>query len=151
MSTKITIIFNNVKTLVGTLFSTRTKLPDAYILEANPDILLKNGYGIAWNDGDVNDELTGPSYFEERNISIILTARVARLDTNTSAMEAIELALLEDRNLLINQIKKSMPFDIGAEYFEYVSDDGILSVVDEKQNIKYLKINFTIRYQEVVS
>ena len=151
MSTSISTIYDNLFTLVETLFPTKTELPDPYNIEANPSIILKDGYGVAWNDGDVNDELAGRAYAEERNLSIIFTGRIARLDTNTSARRVVEKSLLESRRSLINQIKKNSPSLKGAEYFEFVSDEGILSVNDEKQNIIYLKINFAIRYSEVVS
>jgi len=149
--TAISTIYDNLYLLVETLFPTRTMLPDQRNLESNPSIFLRNGVAINWGDGDANDELAGRAYSEERNVSIILTGRIARLDTNTEAKKLVEKAIFEDRRSLINQVKKNSPSLKGAEYFEFVSDEGILSVDDEKQNIIYLKINFSIRYSEVVS
>jgi len=146
----ISKIYDNFLLIVETLFPDKSMLPDPRNLEANPSVLLKDGVGISWESGSSNDELSGCSYVEARNVSVIFTNRVARLDTNASASMTIEKGLFEDRKVLINEIKKQSPYPMGAEYFEFESDDGILSVRDEKQNIIYLKINFELRYKEVV-
>lgn len=150
MTTKITTIYDNFLSLVETLFPDKAILPDPRNIETNPSVLLKDGFGIDWGEGESNDELAGCVYVESRNVSVILTNRIARLDTNARAAMEIEKDLFEDRKTLINEIKNQAPHPVGAEYFEFESDDGILSVRDEKQNIIYLKINFGIRYTETV-
>ena len=148
----ISTIHDNLYSTVSTLFSTKTELRDPYNIAGNPDPFLRDGYGITWETGELNEELVGPcAYVEQRNVGIVLTKIVARLDTNTSARRTAEKALLVDRSSLVNQIKQNPPVLNAAEFFEFVSDEGIQSVVDEKQNIIYLKMNFTIRFQAIVS
>jgi hypothetical protein len=150
MST-ISVIYDALYEAIETLFPDRIQLPDSRNIDQNPDPILKNGYGVTWESGDLTDELQGRAYFDERNIGVILTNRVARLDTSATADRAVEKALFEDRKSLIDYLKTNKQILKAAEFFEATADEGIQSVEAEKQNIIYLKINFTTRYMQVLN
>jgi len=146
----ISTIYDNFNTAVAALFPTKTELENSYDIADNPDVLLKNGYGITWDAGTYLDDLNGPIYYQERSVSVVLTAKIFRTDLDRTARRAVEKALLESSKLIVDAIKSDPTVYRIVEYFESAGDSGMGFVQDEKQNIISIKNNFTLRYAETL-
>lgn len=142
----ISTIYDNLNSVITTLFPNKIELKNPYNVSDNPDVILRIGYGITWETGAYSEVLNGRVYYVERNIGIIFTKRIFRTDLNKTARRDIEKSLFEDSKTLIDEIKTNPLIIEPVEYFEYSNDDGIDFVIDGKQNIVSLKTNFVVKY-----
>ena len=151
MSTTVTTLYDNLFSVITTLFSTKVELENSYELTDNSPVMLRNGFGIIFEEGNIFDEMNFPQIYQmERSIGIILTKTVYRTDLNATAKRSVEKTLFEELYSLIKDIHQNDLITRPTEFFQFTGDGGIEQIDTDKQNIISLKANFLTRYTEVI-
>jgi len=95
MSTKITTVYDYYITQLGTLFSTKNRIPNPYSLEDNSIHFLKDSWGL---------RLGGQAFFrgelcflsEQYNFIVVLCREVVRQDHDATSFDTVVKAMKED-------------------------------------------------------
>lgn len=129
-----------VITLTG--FTSKVELPNPYILAANPQGMLKDGWGITIGSSSV-----GPSEFGSTTdlhvINIVLTRELLTTENNAAPTIAAVKALKSDAQTLMTYLERGDSFATSAtlERFSYSSTSPI--TFSEGQTYRYLSMTLT--------
>ena len=139
-------IHDEIYTTIVTHFPTKTELLNPYDITDNNDLFLKNGFGVEIGPSNLSDVFSRQIRQFRRDVSISFTKRVLSSDQKTSIRKVAEKSLVSDELTLIAALKNN----ISSEYVEFVSDEGIEYIFDEKESFIRLRCSFIINYVENV-
>lgn len=92
---KISDVYDTILTTVGTLFPSKTRIPNPYLIEDNPIQYLEDGYGVR-----IFPESPAPSEYcrfsRTRIFSIVLSKEVITTDIQTIQYDTTAKELLEE-------------------------------------------------------
>lgn len=92
---KISTAYDYFVTQLGTLFSTKSRLPNPYSLEDNSAHMLKDSYGIKVGSHNFfNADFSTISH--QYNITIVFCREVIRMDHNVTTFDTVSKNLSED-------------------------------------------------------
>lgn len=142
----ISTIYDTILSTLGTMFSTRTRIPNPYIIEENPIQLLRNGYGLK-----ILQEAPATSEFcrfsRSRSLAITISKEVLSTELQTSAYDATVKALLEDAYTIqkdfLNPDQLGIESDI--ERIEMAGTGPIELLKGDKINILSMDILFIVQ------
>lgn len=101
------------------------RLSTAYKPEENPDIFLRQGWGIAIGPGVNTNRFVNCKYSLNREITLVLTRKYEALENDPAGKQATELQLFEDQRVFINQIEQDPTVSDTLTTASYGSDGGI--------------------------
>lgn len=146
---KISTIHDALVTAVTGVLPGRTQLPNPYDPEANNELYLTNGFGVAVGPGIRTDRLISCHMSWQRTFVVLLVNQISTTDHNTSGREDITKNLLEDHFLVFDLLEKTtLSSTIKAEVF---SDTGITVLRPEGDGLRrYLltEIDVSAEYLE---
>jgi hypothetical protein len=112
---KITTVYDGILTSLGTIFSEKTRIFDAYDLPSNPEHVIRDGYGIRKGGTDFGSA-EFCSFRDDHGFTIVLTREVIRHDSELTPVDDQVKALLEDafevRERFYRFDKLGLPSDI---------------------------------------
>ena len=152
MASKISTIYDAVVTELSTIFSTKTRLPNAYDLENNPHNMIRDAYGLRIDSSD----LYRPEFRtsgQARQFTILLTREVIRTDTNATLIDTEAKAILEDLNTLILEMEKSDQLLVNSsiDRVSFAGSSGIELFGASRSQFISIEAIFSIEYKETLS
>jgi hypothetical protein len=151
MSTSITTVFNNLVTFMGDQLTAHKRLNDPYSLEANPEMLLRKGWGIQIDDGSDTGRCISPEYYLARNFTLIVVRETVGKDSDPARRENAMLELLEDLHILIAEAVSENTLYQSAVNFKYVSDSGVQEVFVQEKPYNFVEAVFTVEYSQNIT
>lgn len=139
-------IYNQIFTAIEAALPDRVELINPYNIIDNNNLYLKSGYGVELGSMAVSEAFARVQRQFQRVVSISLTEKIVSTDKDTSIRRSKENKLVSDQLTLITTLKNS----ISSDYVEFISDEGIEYIFDERDNYIRLRTNFNINYNETV-
>lgn len=148
--TAISTVYDGLVSALDSLYSTtHTKIDNPYDIQDNDDLLLRRGYGFAFNQGGLNsNRLMSNVATISRDISVILTIKWRGTAKDITLRQAAEKQLLEDQFLMIDYFTGNAGMGISQVWkIVYNGDNGIESIGDRTDFIQIVS-NFSLEYSE---
>jgi len=142
----ISTIFDGVVTNMATLLPSHSLLPNPYIIEDNPDTVLRKGYGVGVGSGQNTKRIINSKHSVLRNIIITITRQTFAKDFDKTKRDTAVKLLLEDHAVLVKDAWNISNFGTGAMRFFYDSDGGI-DFVRLEDGFKFIKIETTFQVE----
>lgn len=146
--TKISTIRAALETIILGVVSGYQKIPNPYELEKISNVILRQGYGIAFGPGSNTERQLSCQLSIDRDFAVILTREVAATEHDASGRETIEKSIFEDQYLIIKAIEKDSDLLATASRARYVSDNGLEYVGLENSRYFVLVSTFATEYFE---
>jgi hypothetical protein len=152
MSSKITTIYNAIVTELGTIFPSKTRIPNAYDLENNPFNMLVDGYGLRIDDSSLYRPVLRTSG-QARSFTVIITRQVVRTDTNATIIDTEAKAILEDANTLILSMEDSDQINANSsiDRIDFSGSSGIELLGASRSQFISVEVTFNVQYKETLS
>lgn len=152
MSTNISTIMDNLRSVVAGALPSHNEMLDPYEVDLTDELTLVNSWGIAYRSS--NYSISGPigcGYGIDQNVEIVLTRVMStghlQLYDAISERVSTEKDLYEDRHLVIKAIEKNATINDGdLAICTYQGDSGIEFVFNDKTYAIMLRLNFLIKY-----
>jgi hypothetical protein len=145
---KVSDAVTNLASLIETNLSGYQRLANPYLPENNPELLLKQGYGIRIGSATNTDRELGAVISIERSFTVIFTRRFDLIDSDVEGKGEAELALVEDSIVLSKLIENDPTLSGAAARSRYVSDSGIEFLYSNKNNFLKTEISYSVEYFE---
>lgn len=137
--------YDSIVSRIGTLLSNHVRLTNPYALEENPDILLKQGWGLALGPGGTNtNRLVSKHRTTSVDFQLSITRRVYATDHSATSKANTDKLLLEDARVLIDDIHKNN-FNIST-LVSFLDFEGVFPVKADNYSYLALRLNFTLEY-----
>lgn len=143
----VTVIYDQIISKLGTLFPTRTRIPNPYSLVDNNDRLLKFGYGLKVGSASFS-EFEFCSRVSQRTFSVVFTYEMYRTDSDFFQFDDVSKKLLEDVNTIQGLFFNYNELDIEQNILK-VDIDSVSEVemVLGSGNTKYLSMEASFLFQ----
>jgi hypothetical protein len=148
---KITDIYNAWVALITAELPSYRRLPNPYAADANANVILNKGFGIAVGGGTNTERNLGCKLSISRDFGIILTKQIAKTDHDTSGRADQEKALFEDQYALIKAVEQDPDLGGTAAKAYYVSDGGLEILDLETGRYFVLATQFNVEYFETLT
>lgn len=151
MTSKITTVYSTLLSTLATLYPNKTRIPNPYDLEQNPDGFLRDGYGLRVGPSNL-EESEFKNYRYELDISVILTKEILRTEEDTTAMESQTLALLEEMHTVRKDFYNvdQLGIESNIERIDIGSSSGIEFLRGDKFNYTFLEVGFIVSLEELL-
>ena len=148
MTSKVTTVYNQIRTKLATLFSSKSEIPFPEDLLNNDDNFLRNGYGVLIRDA-IPAVFTQNEYYLNRVFGIILTKEVVGTKESTEAIKTCRLDLAEEQVTLINEFDAADQLEIDSS-IEILSIANVspIEIVPGNDRILMTTVFFTIGISE---
>lgn len=149
MST-ISIIYDNFKTILSTIYPNKRELTNPIAIERNADQLLTNGYGLSVGNAVNTNRLVGCQLSVSRDFTITITRQVEGINKDTASLDSAEKSLLEDHLLIINEAYKNGQLNFICTKVNYTSDSGIVEIITDQKKFLMIQIILSVEYFETI-
>lgn len=126
------------------------KLPHAYNIEKNPEIMLKQGYAVSIGAGQNTRRLQSNIVSISREFAVTITRTIDSLDLEVTGRQSVEKQLFEDLKLLIADIETNTSLNAGEIFCGYTGDSGIEYVDGDTAEFAQVRATFSIEYFETL-
>lgn len=150
--TKISTIYEAIRTAMMGVFPSKLEIPNAYSLGDNAVQYLRNGWGVIIGEGSPGALQVYCNDNESRVFTITLTKEVYRLETDNANLVTESKNLMEDIRLVKNDMLAFDQIGNGAsiQKIDYIGGSGINFISAGKHNLIYADISFGIEYTETI-
>ena len=140
---KISDVITAIYSLLSSNLTAYNELPDAYDLEGNTELFLRKGYAVQVGSGNNEVERSVSCHrWTTRTFTFILTNKVTTTRENKDSMKALQKAILEDQETILQALYYDRTLGELAQDAIFISDAGIeYLTIDE---VKYFRIDTTI-------
>ena len=149
MSTLISLLHDDLYSMMGALFPAKKVLADSLNLYNNDELFLADGYSI----------YIGPAFNTKREVSCRLSVSRQLIISITKApyaghkdidkIKKTEKDLLEELHTLINDFSKNDSYvNLRGVKRDYLSDGGIIRAFGESRSILSIQAIFNVEYFE---
>jgi len=145
---KITEIRNEFETVIKSVLTSARQIANPYEIEKTANVILKNGFGIAFGPGTNTERQLSCQLSIDREIAIVITRQVSATEHDTARREEIEKDILEDQFLVIKAIERDPSLNNKAARARYTSDNGLEYLLLENSRYFVLQSNFAFEYFE---
>lgn len=146
---KITTVYDELLTVLSTIFPEKTRIFHAYSLEDNPEHNLRDGYGLIKGSTDrVESEFK--SFTDSHGFEVILTREVLRLESDVDPIDDVHRALIEDAFELRERIYRydKLGLQTEIENTEILTVSGVSLFLANKSKFVSISIAFNILINE---
>ena len=150
----MSIISNGVDALVArmqTLFPAASgwqQIPNPYKPEENPDIYLRQGWGLAFGPAENTNRQVNCKFSVARNVTVILCRQTDALENDAALKVAADKLLFEDQAVLINDLEQDIAVNGTTMYTRWETDGGIEYVKGQTDRFLMLRTEFRMEYLE---
>lgn len=124
------------------------QLPNPYKPEENPDIFLKQGWGLAFGSAENSNRQVNCKYSVARSVTVILCRITDALENDASLKVAADKALFEDQAILINDLEQDIAVNGTTMYTRWETDGGIEYIKGDTDRFLMLRTEFRLEYLE---
>jgi hypothetical protein len=152
MST-ISTVYDNFVSRVAAVLTTNNgwnKLPNAYAIEKNPQIMLSQGYGIGLSSGVNTKRVQSSTLSIRREFTVTIVRSIDALDFDLSTRQTTEKTLFEDLKLVIADLEGNQTLNAGQIFCEYIGDGGIEFVDGDTSEYLAIRASFATEYFETI-
>jgi hypothetical protein len=146
---KVSTIYDAVGTQLATLFTSATRIPDPYNLDSNNDQFLRDGFGVKVGSSEFQ-EFEYCKWMVSRQISVVFTKEVFRLDSDYSKIDDVSKALLEavyeTQKLFFNY--SQLGIEASIMRVDILSSSEVQTVQGEKSAFYSMECSFNFLIQE---
>lgn len=146
---KITTIYDRLVDVLKEMFPERTRIPYSYSLPDNNKLFYSNGYGLKIGDSSP-ENIDFCTFTNARNISVIITKELTRLQSDADQVDLVVKSMLEDAYVIQNKFYAYDELEIEASIakVDLGSVVGPTELLTDKQSFLTLEINFTFWIRE---
>lgn len=146
MSTDFDTAYDTIVSRVTALLPNHKRLVNVYALEENPDLYLKQGWGLKIGPGGTNsNRLVGATRTTAIQFSVYLTRQVIARDQDPANKAVADKNLLEDLRVLIDDIHKNN-FNFSDPIVTFNGFSGIDTVRAGEASYLYVSADLTVEY-----
>lgn len=148
---KVSDIFDALKTVITTALPNCRQIPDPLIGDAAASPILAYGFSIAFGPGQpMGTGNVTCSYKFVRDVQIQLTRLIENTENEVTAYEATVKAMFEDQFTILKKIMAEPHLGGHAMDTDYLGDNGLvpLATVDEFGRHLDLTTTFQVKYKE---
>lgn len=153
MPSKLSNVYDSLRTRLAALYSAKTVIPYPYSLADNPQQFLVSGYGIKIGSGSNSDLSTDYLHTVDRSFSVVITAEAYDLSTGNSGLITATKSLFDDLYDLKNDL-----LDLGrvnpmyqGEGIVYDNDNGLEEVASGEKRFLSLEAFFTFELTQEIN
>ncbi len=146
MST-ISTAYDNLVTLMGTTFSTHSRMPNPIKPEENDEQILRLGWGISILPAAF-PSLNSCQWEVNREIQLILSRKIEAREDDAVNRADPQKSLLEDQFTLMQAIENDVNLSGSVTGITATGDNGIEYAFLEKDNYVMVRTNFALQYFE---
>lgn len=139
---KISQIYDALVARLVAVLPTYSQLPNPYDIEANNELYLTKGFGVAVGAGARTDRLISCQKSWERTFNIVLTNQITTTEHNIDANETIQKNLLEDHFLVFEDLEKETTLSALTIRSQVETDEGLEFV--DLDDARYYAMQITI-------
>jgi hypothetical protein len=147
MSTKFTLVYDDIRNKVKALWPTKVEVNNPYIIEDEADIRLKDSFGIAIGAGSNTNRVICGSSSTTRSFNIAIVKKHSSPSEEISARVIAEKALLNDL-FDLQKYFDSNPSSDNIINIRYVNDNGIEFLNGDRFGYLMLRSTFEAEYSE---
>lgn len=148
---KIATIHDGLITSLAALLPNHQRIANPYDVANNPDTVLKQGFGLAVNDGENTERLVGCKISIDRRFTIVITRRHMAVQNDAETQADAAVALLEDLKAVANEAENNFGLSTSTVAIKYISDTGIEPVRDTQENYLMVSITLSAEYFEAIT
>lgn len=148
---KISTIYDNVKTRLSTVFPDHYELHNPRNIELNNRLWLTQGQGVLFGSASNTERNLSCRLSIQRDMTITLTRQIYGTDQDLTAKSNTEKQLFEDQYLLIDDLEKDPDLDETTARIAYVSDGGIVEVTFDEVQFLMIQSLFQFEYLETLT
>ena len=149
----ITTAYDAIVTRVNAVLTSGdgwNKLPNAYLIENNPEIFLVKGYAVGFGPGVNTKRLQSRLVSISREFTVSITRSMDQTDLEVTGRQTAEKQLMEDLKLLIADIEGNSSLNQGEIFCSYEGDGGIEFVDGETSEFLLISARFILEYFETI-
>lgn len=146
----ISDVYDALITRTTSVLTSHTRLSNPYKLDENPDILLRQGYGLAIGAGENSNREFGCRLSIRREFTLSIVRRYAATDLDASGKGTTEKQIMEDAKLLVADFEENTTLTTGARIVKFLSDSGIQYVRSETDKFMYCELIIETEYFETI-
>jgi hypothetical protein len=147
---KATDCFDKINTLVASALSTFTKLPDVYKLSENPQLYLRNGFGIGFGPASNTNRHICNQVTIKRSFTISLIKQVIALEMSDDR-RTFEKDIINSLYSVINAFENDRTLNGSAVKIEFMSDSGVQFLEGDTESYILLEGSFDVEYFEQIT
>ena len=149
---KISTIYPAIISSLNTLFPSKTRLHNPYELAENPDIVIKDAWGL--KVGNANKEtIEFCNLSIDREYTFVLLRHLVSLVSKEDGFDSISVSLLEDQQSFLQLFNS--PNELGQEALidriEFSSITGVNEMVSGEKKYLFCEVTFRILISESLS
>ena len=141
-------VYTRLIEVVQATFSDKVELTNPYVIEDNEDIFLKNGFGVAILPTTNLKRATSCLYSIGRDIEITFTKQIFGTNRDHKERQEVEKGLMQDQLDLIKAIDSDGQLNDLLANSDFLGDNGIEFIFNDRNNFIAFTCNFTIEYHE---
>ena len=145
---QISSIYDAMHSRIVGVLTDHKRLPNPYKPIENTQLFLKKGYGVAILEGNNDNNQLSSQLGITRDFRVVITRKMYALENQGTDKATTEKNLLEDQFLVIKDFEKNTTLNSTASMTEYVSDSGIQTVSQDKDNYLSIETVFRVQYFE---
>ena len=146
---KITTVYDELLTILSTIFPEKKRIYNPYSLTDNPQHNLRDSYGLLKTTTDrVDAEFKG--FTDSHGFKVVLTKEVVRMESQTDQVDDVHRELIEDAFELRERIYRYDKLGLTSEVVntEIGSVSGVEQFYNEKAKFVSISIDFNILVNE---
>ena len=148
MTTKILQIYEAITALCEANLTDYTRLPNAYSIDANTMLNLKQGFAVGIGPGNDTEKYATGLMSWERLYNITLVRQVLTTQNNTTVRETIEKSIVDDLETLRIAIRNSANLNGLIATKSTIRADGGMNFIDgNTQKFLGLEIQLIVDYE----
>jgi len=149
--TKISSVYDAIVTKTATLFPSKTRMHNPYEMTDNPEIILKNSYGIRVNSA-TRETVEFCNLYMVREFTFVMVRSFLTNGTKGTAFDDVSKLLLEDQQSFLSMIYSPSELDeqFSVERIEIGTVSGIEFMAANEKKYLLCEITFTITISESV-
>lgn len=145
----ISTVYDAILTRLGSLFPTKTRMPNAYSEIDNAEHLFRDAYGLRY-DGDSLAIQEFNAISSDHNFTVIFYREAVRVENEFATLDVVVKNLLEDASITKKDFYEVDGIGTtAAKKITPSSTSGITQVYSDKNNFFKIEIPFTITIDEL--
>lgn len=148
---KVSLVYDAILTATAALFPNKRRIPNALVIEENPEQLLRDGYGLKV-DAEAPAESEFCNFSRNRIFTILLSKEVIKTDIQTTQMDTASKALLEDVYTLQKDFMNpdQITIEESIEQIEMAGTSAITPFVGDRENFISVEVSFQIQITDLI-
>ena len=148
--TQISNIYDELHTIVNSVLTDYSELPNPYIPDDNPDIYMKKGYGITMGPGANSNRVVSKKVSIQRDFDFVFVRQINSTETNTSLIKSEAKAIMEDSFKVLEEIESNTSLNQLCVNARFESDSGLDFIEADTQRFFILTMVVSVEYFETL-